>query len=164
MIKTLTAACVAALLSTAAHAEIRIDESYARSSGAMAKAGAAFLMIKNTGPEDDRLIGVTSPASVRVELHTHIEKDGIMNMVEVEDGIPIPAGGMAMLQRGGDHLMFMGLKAPWAQGDMIPVTLTFEKAGEMALEIPVDLERKATHSGHNDHSGDHAGHNMDHSN
>ena len=63
-------------------------------------------------------------------------------MVEVKDGIAVPAGGMAMLARGGDHVMFMGLKQSLAHGDTVDVTLVFEKAGEVAVTIPVDLERK----------------------
>lgn len=71
-------------------------------------------------------------------------------MVEVEEGFEIPAGGSRMLQRGGDHVMFMGLAGAWNDGDTIPLTLVFEQAGEIALEVPVDLTRTdaAAHGGH----------------
>lgn len=147
MTRIFGAALAAAFLPASVAADISIDDAYARASGPAAKAGAAFMVIENTGETDDRLIAATSPASARVELHTHIDDGGVMRMVEVEDGIAIPAGGTAMLIRGGDHVMFMGLAASWSQGDMIPVTLTFEKAGEMTMEIPVDLERKPDHGG-----------------
>jgi len=64
-----------------------------------------------------------------------------MRMVEVEEGFAVPAGGMHALKRGGDHVMFMGLTRPMEQGDTVNVTLIFEKAGRIEVEIPVDLER-----------------------
>jgi len=126
-----------------AQADILIHDAYARSAGAMAKAGAAFMTIENTGAEDDRLIGARADVSARVELHTHIEGDnGVMMMREVEGGFPVPAGEAHMLMRGGDHVMFLGLTTVFEQGMTIPLTLVFEKAGEVAVEVPVDLERQ----------------------
>lgn len=131
---------------------IVVDDAYARSSGKSAKAGAAFMMIENQGDTDDRLIGATSDVAGRVELHTHkIDENGVAKMMQVEEGFSIPAGGTHMLKRGGDHVMFMGLKAPFEQGAMVPVTLIFEQAGEVIVEIPVDLERKDD-GGHGSHS------------
>ncbi|MDA7966659.1 copper chaperone PCu(A)C [Ruegeria sp.] len=142
---TLLATLAAASLVTAAFAggEIKVDDAYARSSGANAKAGAAFMMIVNQGEAEDRLIGVTSDVAARVELHTHkIDENGVAKMVHVEEGFVIPAGESHMLKRGGDHVMFMGLKQPFEQDATVPVTLIFEQAGEVQVEIPVDLERK----------------------
>ncbi|WP_282153502.1 copper chaperone PCu(A)C [Ruegeria atlantica] len=144
----------AATIATAAFAQgtITVDDAYARSSGKSAKAGAAFMMIQNTGATDDRLIGVESDAAARVELHTHIvDENGIAKMTRVEEGISIPAGETHMLKRGGDHVMFMGLTAPFEQDAMVPVTLIFETAGKVEIEIPVDLVRKDT-GGHGSHS------------
>jgi copper(I)-binding protein len=144
--RTLSAALLALGLATPSFAEILVEDAYARSSGAMGRSGAAFMVIRNTGAEDDRLVAATSDISQRVELHTHKETDdGVMRMMEVEEGFPIPAGGMHALARGGDHVMFMGLNEAMEQGDTVTVTLTFEKAGDMELEIPVDLERMDGH-------------------
>ncbi|MEW2919348.1 copper chaperone PCu(A)C [Ruegeria sp. ANG10] len=145
---------VAATLATSAFAQdtIAVDDAYARSAGKTAKAGAAFMMIKNTGETDDRLVGVESDASARVELHTHnIDENGVAQMIHVEEGFVIPAGETHMLKRGGDHVMFMGLTAPFEQGGTVPVTLIFEKAGEIEIEVPVDLERQDV-GGHGTHS------------
>lgn len=141
--KTVLAASAAALLSMPAFAgDIMINDAYARASGMNAKAGAAFFQIMNHGTEDDRLIAAKSDASKRVELHTHKDLgDGVMKMMEVEEGFPIAAGGMHELKRGGDHVMFMGLNAPFVDGETVTVTLVFEKAGEMTVEIPIDLKR-----------------------
>ncbi|WP_417243347.1 copper chaperone PCu(A)C [Celeribacter sp.] len=124
-------------------ADITIDDAYARSSGMSAKAGAAFFVIHNTGAEDDQLIDAKSDVAKRVELHTHKDMgDGVMKMLHVPEGFAIPAGGEHTLARGGDHVMFMGLNQGFAQGDILTVTLTFEKAGDITVEIPVDLERQ----------------------
>ncbi len=145
MIRTFTLAAAAALtLGSAAAADIAIESPYARASGMGAIAGAAFMTIVNTGDEDDRLIAAASDVSERVELHTHlIDQNGVARMVEVKDGFAIPAGGSHALERGGDHVMFMGLKEPFAPGETIQVTLTFEKAGEVMLDVPVDTSRPA---------------------
>ncbi|WP_171100256.1 copper chaperone PCu(A)C [Ruegeria sp. HKCCD7255] len=140
----------------AAESSIKVDDSYARSSGATAKAGAAFMMIVNDGDTADRLIGVRSDAAARVELHTHeVDENGVARMMEVEEGFEIPAGESHALERGGDHVMFMGLTQPFEQGTRVPVTLIFENAGEIDIEIPVDLERKAD-GGHGDGHGAHS--------
>ena len=142
----LTAAVAATLLATPAFAEIIVRDAYVRSSTPSSVTGAAFMVLMNDGAEDDRLIAATSDVAGRVELHTHIEdENGVMKMTEIEGGLNVPAGSMHMLQRGGDHVMFMGLNAPLEQGGAVAVTLTFEKAGDVQVMIPVDHERKPDH-------------------
>lgn len=137
---------------------IMVEDAYARASTPTAKSGAAFMVLMNTSDQDDRLVAAKSDVAARVELHTHREiADGVMKMMEVEEGFAIPAGGTHMLARGGDHVMFMGLNEPFADGDTVAVTLVFEHAGEVAVEIPVDLNRKPTHGG-----GHGAGHGAGH--
>jgi len=93
-----------------------------------------------------------------VELHTHIEKsDGVLQMVEIEGGIPLPAGGEHAMVRGGDHVMFMGLTETLEQGEELKVTLVFEQAGDVVVTIPVDNERMDKHGGHG-HSHSHGDH------
>lgn len=147
-LKTLVAAAVAFTVAVPAWADIVIVDPYARAAMANAKAGAAFMEIQNTGAEDDRLVAAASDVSKKVELHTHIDDGhGVMQMVEVEEGFPIPAGGAHLLKRGGDHVMFMGLNGPMNDGDTVTVTLTFEKAGDVVVEIPVDLQRQPMDGG-----------------
>lgn len=153
MTRFFTAAVAASLLlSTSALAEIIVDAPYARSSTPTSPTGAAFMGLMNDGAEDDRLIAARSDVAGRVELHTHKEDaNGVMRMGEVEGGIPVPAGEMTMLKRGGYHVMFMGLNEALVQDAEIDVTLTFEKAGDIAVKIPVDHTRKPKHGGM-DHS------------
>jgi copper(I)-binding protein len=149
---TLIAGAVALASVLPAFAEIIIEDAYARSASPMAKSGAAFMMIKNSG-EADRLIAASSDAAARTELHTHLEgENGVMRMVHVEEGFELPADGMIAMQRGGKHVMLMGLNAPMEQGATVTVTLTFEKAGDVVVEVPVDLERQ-DHGGMNHGSG-----------
>ena len=121
---------------------IMIHDPYARASSGMAMSGAAFMEIVNQTDTDDRLVAARSEAAARVELHTHIEDaNGVMRMMEVEEGFAIPAGQGHALARGGDHVMFMGLTTPFEHGAEIEVTLVFEQAGEIVVTIPIDLER-----------------------
>ena len=120
---------------------IEITDAYARSAGAMARAGAAFMAVTNTTDSDDRMIDALSDISARVELHTHIVTDGVARMTRLEDGIPIPAGETVNLERGGLHVMFMGLNGGMEEGETVDVTLVFQNAGEIPVAIPVDLVR-----------------------
>lgn len=146
---TLLGAIAAATFALPAFADgMMVKDSYARAAGMSAKAGAAFIVIENMTGEDDRLISAASDVAKRVELHTHIEdENGVMKMTHVEEGFPVKAGEMIMMQRGGKHVMFMGLNEAFEQDKMVSVTLTFEKAGEMTIDVPVDLERKPMHGG-----------------
>ena len=133
--------------------KIMVQDPYARSATSMSKSGAAFMEIMNHGP-DDRLIAARSDAAKRVELHAHLMEDGVARMVEVEEGFELPSEGMLMMERGGAHVMLMGLVATLEHGDEIEITLVFEEAGEVVVTVPVDLERKADHEmSHGGHSG-----------
>ncbi len=157
--RTLAATVAIAVAMPAFAQGIEIAEPYARSASPTAKTGAAFMQIINHG-EADRLTGASSPAADLVQLHTHMESDdGVMQMMHVEEGFDLPAEDTLSLERGGKHVMLMGLTAPLEQGATVPVTLTFEKAGDMVLDVPVDLERMPGMD-----MGDGAGmdHDMDH--
>ena len=125
---------------------ITITDSYARVAGPNARSGAIFMVIENPGAADDRLIAATTGVAKRVELHTHeMTSDGVMQMIEVTEGFIVPAGGSHALARGGDHIMLMGLTQALNDGDTVDLMLTFEQAGEIAVEVPVDLNRKPQH-------------------
>ena len=145
----LSAACVAVFSSTPVFADnIMVMDAYARVASKVAKSGAAFMMIHNHSDQEDRLVAAASDVAKRVELHTHLEENGVMKMTKLEDGMIIPAGGMHALKRGGDHVMFMGLTRSLEHGGMIEVTLTFEHAGDVTMTVPIDLERQDKMSAH----------------
>lgn len=146
---TLLAAAFAALPALAS-AHMVIEDAYARASSPVAQSGAAFMTIFNHSDQDDLLISATSTAAERLELHTHImeEDTGIMRMVEVEEGFAIPAGETITLQRGGMHVMMLGLTEPLVQGEEIEVTFTFEHAEPVTHTIGIDNERQPAPGGH----------------
>ncbi|MCC5986240.1 MAG: copper chaperone PCu(A)C [Pararhodobacter sp.] len=151
MFRTLPIAAAAALLAMPALAcdGFEADDAYARAATAMSQSGAAFMVLRNQGDSDCRITGARSDVAQRVELHTHIEDEqGVMRMVEIEGGIALPANGEHALERGGDHVMFLGLNRPLEQGDVIALTLIFEDGAEVALEVPVDNERQPMGHGH----------------
>jgi copper(I)-binding protein len=141
-LKTTLLAGVCALVPSLACADMMVHDPYARAANPMAQSGAAFMEIMNMGDADDRLIAAASDVSARVELHTHVTDGDVMRMVHVEEGFAIPAGETILLERGGMHVMFMGLNRAFEQGEEIEVTLTFEDAGDMTVMIPIDNERQ----------------------
>ncbi len=142
MFKRSFVAALAVLATGPAWAEITIEDAYFRTATPMSKTGAAFMILNNSGPEADRLVAARSDIAVRVELHTHIDMgEGVMQMTEVEDGFPIPPGTSHALVRGGDHVMFMGLTQAVPDDGTVSVTLVFEVAGEIVVEIQVDRAR-----------------------
>ena len=143
MLQKAIVAIFAAVLVTPALADpISVEDAYFRYSGFKARAGAAFMEIVNSGETDDRLVAARSDVAVRVELHAHeADGNGVMRMIEAEEGFSVPAAGRLQLRRGGDHIMFMGLERRPDHGETVKVTLEFEQAGEIVVEIPTDLER-----------------------
>ncbi|MEZ5669649.1 MAG: DUF1775 domain-containing protein [Alphaproteobacteria bacterium] len=111
-------------------------------SGAFARASvvatsAAYLSIANAGDADDRLVAASSPAAGRVELHTMAMNDGVMQMTPLADGVPVPAHGAATLAPGGMHVMLLDLHGPLQEGGMLTLTLVFEHAGTLTVDVPI---------------------------
>lgn len=135
---------------TCAHAQskgdLQLEKPWARATPPGASVGGGYVVIRNKGAAGDRLVGVSSPASARMEMHEMAMEKDIMRMREVK-GIDVPAKGAAELKPGGFHLMFMELKAPLKLGDKVPVTLKFEKAGEVKAEFAVESMGGAQHGG-----------------
>ncbi len=137
---------------------ITVAHPWARATPEGATIGAAFVEIKAKDGAADALISASSPAAGRVEIHTHTMDGGVMKMRQVEK-IAIPAGGSALMKPAGDHIMLFGLKAPLKEGDRLPLTLVFEKAGEVKIEATVEpVGAKGPHGldhqpGQKEHSG-----------
>ena len=115
--------------------DLSISGVWARMSFGKAVNSAGFMVIKNTGKNDDKLVGASSKISKITELHTHIRDGEIMRMRRVEGGIAVPKGGEAKLQPGGFHIMFIGLHKALKNGDSFPLTLKFEQAGEVTIDV-----------------------------
>lgn len=134
--------------------DLEIGAAWARATLPGQKAAGGYLTVANKGGEADRLVGASSPLAGKVEVHTMAVVDNVMTMRPVEGGLEIPAGGSVELKPGGYHLMFMDVAAPFAEGETVPVTLEFEKAGHAELLLPVRLVKGAGDHGHG-HNGGH---------
>lgn len=105
--------------------------------------GAVFFTIDNKG-EADRIVAASSPLTDRVELHTHTMSDGVMKMRQIE-AIDVAAGGKTELKSGGLHIMMFGVKPLPEKGSMVPLTLTFEKAGKVDVKAMVTNKAGMSH-------------------
>jgi periplasmic copper chaperone A len=145
MFRTLSLAAVAGLFTLPALAcpGFEAHDAYARSTMPSAPTGAIFMVMHNHGTADCHLVGARSDAARRVELHTHRETaQGVMQMVQIEGGIPLPVDAEHVLARGGDHVMLMGLTRPLVQDEVLPLTLVFADGSEVVIEVPVDSARQ----------------------
>src|SRR5450631_3340737 len=102
-----------------------------------AKVGGGYLTIENKGSTPDRLIGGSADVAGKVEIHEMAMNNGVMTMRPLDKGLAIEPGKTVKLAPGGYHLMLLDLKSPLKQGDEVPVTLEFEKAGEVRLSFDV---------------------------
>lgn len=110
-----------------------------------AKVAAGYLLVANTGADEDKLVSAVSPRAGRIEIHEMSKSGQTMKMRPVPGGIAVPAGTAVLLEKGGLHLMFMDISAPFADGETVPVTLTFEKAGTVELNLAVKPPVVAMH-------------------
>lgn len=117
-------------------ARVSVIAPWARATPGGVTVAGGFLEMRAAGGMADRLIGATSPVAGTVELHTHTHESGVMRMRRVE-AIEVPAGASVTLKPGGLHLMLMELKQPLKAGERVPLTLRFEKAGEVAVSLEV---------------------------
>lgn len=101
------------------------------------KVAGGFVTITNKGGAEDRLVSVSTPMAGRAEIHEMSIVDDVMTMRPLADGLPLPAGETVELKPGSYHLMFMAVEEPFKEGGMVPVVLTFEKAGNVELMLPV---------------------------
>ena len=146
----------ALLLTTAAGAHIAdggtlvVDQPWTRATPGGAPVAGGYAVLRNTGTEPDRLLRITSPLAGRAEVHEMAMDGGVMTMRPLPQGLEIKPGETVALRPGGRHIMFMDLKVPFRQGEGIPVTLEFARAGKIELEFRVESigAREPTVSGH----------------
>jgi copper(I)-binding protein len=123
-------------ISLPAFAQIEIENPWSRATAPGAKIAAGYMTIRNKSAAADRLLGGSSPLAAKVETHVTVKDGDIMRMREVK-GYEVPAQGSFELKPGGAHLMLVDIRQPFREGDRIPLTLRFEKAGEVKTELVV---------------------------
>jgi periplasmic copper chaperone A len=155
------AAALAAALTAPGRAEdvkagdLVISQAWSRQTPSGAKVAGAYLTIENKGSAADRLVGGSGDVAGRFEIHEMAMEDGVMKMRPLDKGLVIDPGKTVKLAPGGNHLMLLDLKSPLKQGDKVPVTLQFEKAGKVNVSLDVQGVGAQAPSG-----GDHSGHMM----
>lgn len=123
------------MLPLAAHAEVVVSDPWARASILASRPGAAYVTVESD--EDDRLIGASTPVADQIMIHA-IETDasGVGRMIHRET-LDLPAGEAVTFAPGGMHLMLIGLSEKLVEGTTFPLTLHFEAAGEVNVDVPV---------------------------
>jgi hypothetical protein len=137
----LCGALAMATATTVAAGEVRkgdivVADPWARASIVPGRPAVVYFTVRNTGDAPDRLVAVASPRAARAHLHETRHEGGVMRMAPVE-ALTVPPRGALALAPGGTHVMLMGLARPLAEGETVPLTLTFERAGEITVEVVV---------------------------
>ena len=150
----LVATVFAALTATSTvHAQttVKVEGAWARPTVQGQAAGGGFLKITG-GAAADKLVSASAGVSKTVELHTMVMEGDVMRMREI-GAIDVPAGKTVELKPGGLHVMFIGIRMPLKNGDSFPLTLRFEKAGEVKVEMKVMTQAgmPAMPMGHGEH-------------
>ena len=130
---------------------VSVQDPYVRLAPPNAPATGAFMVIKNNGDKDVKVLKADNPVSKVTELHTHLNEGGVMKMRPVPS-IEVKAKGEAVLKPGGLHVMMIDLKAPMKEGDVVPITLSFDDGSTkqvdakvvrpMAAPMPAAMEHK----------------------
>jgi copper(I)-binding protein len=115
---------------------LQIRNAWIRATPPGADVTAAYLEIRNTGKERDRLVAASSPAAERVEMHVMAHEGGVMKMREVQS-LDVPARKQLVLRPGGPHLMIIGPRNVFAKGQRIPLVLRFERGGDVQVHLEV---------------------------
>ncbi len=133
--------------------DLVITQAWSRATPGGAKVAGGYLTIENKGATADRLLGGSGDVAGKVEVHEMAMNNGVMTMRSLDKGLVVEPGKTVKLAPGGYHLMLMDLKGALKQGDKVPVTLEFEKAGKVKLSLDVQgVGAQAPAAGH-DHSG-----------
>lgn len=130
------AASLSALNAQAAEADLSVADAYVRLAPPGTPTTGAFMTIKNAGTADRKLLKADSPIARSVELHNHINDNGVMKMRQVAE-IDVKAKGQAVLKPGSYHIMLIDLKAPLKEGETVPMTLTFDDGSTKQLDAPI---------------------------
>ena len=150
LLAVLLAAGIAGERPAAAHGygegDLQVRHPWTRATPPGATVAAGYLEIRNSGQQPERVMAASTPVAERVEFHIQIQEGDVLKMREVKD-FPVPARQRLTLRPGGSHFMLVGLKQPLVKGQRVPLTLRFQRGGELQIELevqPVD-SRKPHH-------------------
>ncbi len=139
MKKLLAAVMMAGLAGAVSAAGVHVEDGWARTTVEAYENRRRVHENPQRRSQTRLLLGGSSPVADRVEVHTHINDNGVMRMREVEGGVPLEAKSVTELKPGSYHVMFMGLKKQLKEGDKIPVTLKFKNAKAQTVQLEVKI-------------------------
>ena len=119
--------------------ELLIGQAWAAPSSASKRSGSIYLTIHNAGAEPDWLLGAHSPAATITELRSH-RAGPVAGPARKVLGIALPAGKTVALKPGAELIALIDVNQPYRIGDTVPVTLIFQRAGEITIDVPVLAE------------------------
>jgi copper(I)-binding protein len=137
LLLALSALVLACAVMPAAATDIVVKQAWIRATPRGAQVAGGYLTIENHGVTADKLISAATPAAAKIEIHEMTTLDGVMMMRPVESGLDIPPGIAVTFAPGGNHLMFIGLKSPFSEGEHVSAALMFEKAGKIDVTLDV---------------------------
>jgi copper(I)-binding protein len=117
--------------------DVVISQPWSRATPGGAKVASGYMTIENKGATADRLLGASSDAAAKIQVHEMATNNGVMTMRPLENGLTIEPNATTRLTPGSYHLMLTDITHPFKQGDKVSVTLDFEKAGKMQVTLNV---------------------------
>lgn len=135
-------ACLSAIAADQDHTHhqmstaVAVTQAWSRAMPPTAPTGAVYFVLQNPGDKADRLVGVKTPRASKAELHTHVHEGEMMRMKQIES-IEVPAAGQVEFKPGSSHVMLFGLSEPLVAGERFPLTLEFERAGDVTVEVSI---------------------------
>ena len=137
-----TALLLASFVTNETHAQtstntITVEQAWARATPGGARTGAAYMTLINNGTSTDQLLRATTPVADQVQFHKETEDNGVSRMREVHN-VELSPGGKITFKPGDMHMMIVGIKQPLKEGQSFPLTLQFEKAGNIDVTVPIE--------------------------
>ncbi len=128
-----------------------ITQVWSRAMPPTAPTGAVYFLMSNPGETADKLVGVQTPRAEKAELHSHVHKGEVMSMQRIES-VELAPGAEVAFKPGGNHVMLFKLTEPLVAGEQFPLTLIFEKAGEVMVDVGIhDQAPESSGNGHHQH-------------
>lgn len=130
---------------------LHVENPWSRAMPPSAPTAAAYFELHNGGDRPDRLLGARTSIAGKAAIHEHAHVDGLMKMREVAGGVPLAADARVSFQPGGYHVMLFELPRQMNEGEHFSLTLVFERAGEVMVEVPVRRGAPSAQDGHHHH-------------
>ena len=132
--------------------DLSVSNAWARAMLPGQTTASAYFTVSNRGAAPDRLLSASSPVAARVEAHSMTVVDDVMVMRPLPQGLDVPAGGEAVLEPGGLHLMLIDVAQPLAEGADAPLILRFEKAGAVTVPFFATARIEQELAAHREHT------------